>query len=148
MVRLALGYPEYSDEQSLVLRKQSGNLLDLVEPVLKSDELEAMRAEVDKIYVDKKMVEYIVSLITATRNHPHILLGGSPRATLALTSMSKAMAYMQSRDYIIPDDIPPIFTDTLSHRMIMRPSAASENVTVEDILSGILKSVPVPQVTA
>jgi len=147
MVRIALGYPEYTDEMSLVKRKQGKNLLDLVEPVLESNELELMRADVDKVFLDEKIVGYIVSLTTATRNHPNILLGASPRATLALTSMSKAMAYLQGRDYVIPDDIPPIFADTLSHRLIMRPGAASENITAISVLSNVLDSVPIPQIS-
>jgi len=146
MVRLSLGYPEYSDEMSLVVRKQRGNLIELVEPVLELSELETMRDEVSKVYVDEKMVAYIVSLITATRNHPNILLGASPRATLALTSMSKAMAFLNDRDYITPDDIPPVFVDTLSHRLILKPGAAGENATAESILSDILESVKSPKI--
>jgi len=146
MVRIALGYPEYTDEMSLVKRKQGKNLLDFVEPVLESNELESMRADVDKVFLDDKIVGYIVSLTTATRSHPNILLGASPRATLALTSMSKAMAYLQGRDYVIPEDIAPIFADTLSHRLIMRPGAASENITSRSVLSNVLDSVSVPQI--
>jgi len=146
MVRLTLGYPDHSDEMSLVERKQNNNLLDLVKPELKSAELESMRCDVDKIHMDKKMVGYIVDLISATRVHPLVHLGASPRATLALTSMSKAMAYLQGRDYVIPDDIPPVFTDTLSHRLILRPGAASENATAVGILKDILARTKEPQI--
>jgi len=146
MIRLTLGYPSYTDEMSLVERKQNNNLLDLVEPELKRAELESMRCDVDKIHVDKKLVGYIVDLISATRTHPLIHLGASPRATLALTSMSKAMAYLQGRDYIVPDDIPPVFIDTLSHRLILRPGAASENATAAGILSDILTRIKEPQI--
>ena len=146
MVRLSLGYPDYADELSLVERKQAGNLLDFVEPVLTSDELEAMRCEVDKVFVDRTLLEYIVSLITATRNHPSLLLGASPRATLALTGISKAMAYLQGRDYITPDDILPLAADTLSHRLILKHGALSGNITAAGVLNSILDSVPVPQI--
>ena len=147
MIRIALGYPEYTDELSLVVRKQDcRNLLDRVEPVLTSGELESMRIEVDKVHVDRSLLEYIVSLILATRKHPDILLGASPRATLALTSMAKAMAYLQGRDYVTPDDIPPVFSDTLSHRLILRSGAANTNATTAGILSGILGSVAAPKV--
>jgi len=136
----------------LVERKQDyRNLLELVSPVLKSSELEAKRELVDKVYVDKSLVGYIVSLIAATREHPGTLLGASPRASLALTSMSKAMAYLQGRDYVTPDDIPPVFNDTLSHRLILRPGAAGAGVaggqtTVLSILNDVLKSVAAPRV--
>ena len=147
MIRIALGYPDYSDEMFLVERKQDyRNLLELVEPVLKSSELETMREQVDKVYVDKSLVGYIVSLIAATREHPGTLLGASPRASLALTSMSKAMAYLQGRDYVTPDDIPPIFNDTISHRLILRPGAAGEHTTVLSILNDVLESVAAPRV--
>jgi MoxR-like ATPase len=146
MVRLTLGYPEYADEMSLVERKQSNNLLDLVEPELENTGLESMRADVDKVHVDKKIVGYIVDLISATRTHPLVYLGASPRATLALTSMTKAMAYLQGRDYVIPDDIKPVFVDTLSHRLILKSNAASENATTASILKDILISAKVPQV--
>ena len=146
MIRIALGYPQYTDEQSLVVRKQDcRNLLDLVEPVLTSSELESMREQVDKVHVDKSLVGYIVSLVTATRDHPNTLLGASPRASLALTSMSKAMAYLQGRDYVTPDDIPPVFNDTLSHRLILRSGAANENATAVSILNDVLKNTATPQ---
>ena len=147
MVRLALGYPTHGDELTLLQRKQGKNLLDLVEPVLTSQELEAMRAEVDKVHVDQSLLNYIVALVGATRRHPDLVLGASPRASLALTSMSKAMAYLQARDYAVPKDISPLIVDTLAHRLILRPGAENEGVTALSILEGILKSVQAPRIS-
>jgi len=145
MIRIALGYPDYQDEQLLVVRKQDcRNLTELVEPVIKSNELESMREQVDKVHVDKTLVGYIVSLVKATRDHPGTLLGASPRASLALTSMSKAMAFLQGRDYITPDDITGVFADTLSHRLILRPGAVSDSSVTDGILSDVLESVAPP----
>ena len=141
MVRLALGYPNHNDELSLLKRKQGKNLLDLVEPVITSDELEEMCAEVDKVHVNPEILNYIVTLINKTRNHPDLVLGASPRASLALTSISKAAAYLQGRDYVLPNDITPLFTDTLAHRLILRPGAENENRTAAKILNDILNSV-------
>jgi len=147
MIRVSLGYPAHSDELSLLQRKQSTNLLlDLVEPVLTSHELEFMRSEVDKVHVDQSLLNYIVSLVGVTRRHPDLLLGASPRASLALTSISKAMAYLQGRDYVVPKDIFPLFVDTLSHRLILRPGAENENITTAKILDGILSSVHTPRI--
>jgi len=147
MVRLSLGYPAHADELSLLQRKQGANMmLDLVEPVLTSQELELMRTEVDKVYVDQSLLDYIVSLIGATRRHPDLLLGASPRASIALASIAKAMAYLQGRDYVVPKDIFPLFNDTLSHRLIMRPGAENENITTAKILDGILSSVHAPRI--
>ena len=146
MVRLSLGYPAHADELSLLERKKGKNLLDLVEPVLTSDELELMRSEVDKVHVDQALLNYIVSLVGATRKHPDLLLGASPRASIALTSISKAMAYLQGRDYVVPKDIFPLFVDALSHRLILRPGAENENITTAKILDGIMQSVHAPRI--
>jgi len=146
MVRLSLGYPSHDDELSLLQRKQGKNLLDLVEPILTSDELEQMRSEVDSVHVDKELFDYIVKLVGATRHHPDLLLGASPRASIALTGISKALAYLQGRDYVVPKDISPLFSDTLSHRLVLRPGAENENITTTKILDGILQSVQAPRV--
>jgi len=147
MVRLSLGYPSHDDELSLLKRKQGKALLDSVEPVLTSEELEAMRNEVDKIHIDQSLMHYIVALVGATRRHPDLLLGASPRASIALVAMSKAMAYLQGRDYVVPKDIAPIIGDTLIHRLILRPGAENENITTAKILEGILKTFQAPQIS-
>ena len=141
MVRLSLGYPRPNDELSLLKRKQGRALLDLVEPVVTCDELEDMCSEVDQIHVDPDILSYIVTLVNKTRHHPDLLLGASPRASIALTSISKAAAYLQGRDYVIPSDIEPLFADALAHRLILRPGAENENITAEKILNDIASSV-------
>jgi len=141
MIRLSLGYPNHADELSLLKRKQGQTLLDLVEPVVTSDELEHMRAEVDKVHVDNDILNYIVTLISKTRNHPDLILGASPRASIAITSISKAAAYLQGRDYVLPNDILPLFADTLAHRLVLRPGAENENISAAKILGDILNSV-------
>jgi len=147
MVRLSLGYPAHDDELSLLGRKQGiANLLELVGPVLSSKELEKMREEVDKVHVDKSLLNYIVTLVGETRRHPDLLLGASPRASLALAAISKAMAYLQGRDYVIPKDIAPLFTVTLAHRLILRPGADNEGITASKILDSVFSSVVAPRI--
>jgi len=141
MVRLSLGYPAPKDELSLLERKQGKILLDLVEPVVTHEELELMCAEVDAVHVNSEILDYIVTLINKTRNHPDLILGASPRASIAITSISKAAAYLQGRDYVLPNDITPLFVDTLAHRLILRPGAENENITATKILNNILSSV-------
>jgi len=141
MIRLSLGYPNHADELSLLKRKQGQTLLDLVEPVVTSDELEHMCAEVDKVHVDNDILNYIVTLINKTRNHPDLILGASPRASIAITSISKAAAYLQGRDYVLPNDILPLFADTLAHRLVLRPGAENENISAAKILNDIINSV-------
>lgn len=147
MVRLSLGYPSFDDEVSLLKRKQSSNLLDAVTPVLSHRGLEHMRSEVDSVYVDPELYQYIVALVGATRQHPDVLQGASPRASIALTGISKALAYLQGRDYVTPKDISPLFTDTLAHRLILKPGSESEGVTAESVLDGVLKSVHAPRIS-
>ena len=141
MLRLSLGYPGHEDELSLLKRKQGNVLLDLVEPIITSHELEQMCQEADKVHVDPDILNYIVTLVTKTRTHPDLVLGASPRASLAMTSISKAAAYLQGRDYVIPNDITPLFADTLAHRLVLRPGAENENITAAKILDSILNSV-------
>jgi len=141
MVRLSLGYPGHEDELSLLKRKQGKNMLDLVESVVTHEELEQMCAEVDKVHVDPDILNYIVTLINKTRNHPDLILGASPRASISLTSISKAAAFLQGRDYVLPNDITPLFTDTLAHRLVLRPGAENDNITAVKILNDILSSV-------
>jgi len=141
MVRLSLGYPKPEDELSLLKRKQGRNLIDLVESVVTQEELEEMCTEVDRVHVNPDILSYIVALVNKTRNHPDIILGASPRASIALTSISKAAAYLQGRDYVIPGDIQPLFVDAIAHRLVLRPGAEHENITTEKILGDILGSV-------
>lgn len=146
MLRLSLGYPSHDDEVTLIKRKQGANLLDQVEPVLTRRGLEEMRAEADRVYVDPALFEYIVSLVGATRNHPDILQGASPRASLALASISKALAFLQGRDYVTPKDISPLFADALAHRLILRPEAENGGATAAEVLDGVLQSVHAPRI--
>ena len=145
MIRLSLGFPSHADEVTLLKRKQSVNLLDLVEPVLDSRGLETLRADVDSVHVHPDIYNYIVTLVGATRNHRDVLSGASPRASIALTAMAKALAYLQGRDYVVPKDISPIFNITLAHRLLLRPGAENDGITGESVLGGIMKVVRAPQ---
>ena len=145
MVRLSLGYPNHEDELALLKRKHGTNLLDLVEPVLTGRGLERIQAQVDEVYVDSAILDYIVRIVGETRRHPDLLLGASPRASIALTSITKALAFVQGRDYVIPNDIAPLLVDTLAHRLIPRHGAENESITAKMVLEEILRLVPTPR---
>ena len=145
MVRLSLGYPEASEELSLLQRKQGKIMLDMVQPVVTSEELELMCKQVDQVHVDPTILEYIVNIVGKTRNNPDIVLGASPRASISLVSIAKAAAYLQGRDYVVPGDITPLVVDTLAHRLVLRPGTEHENLTAEKILGKVLKSVQAPR---
>ncbi len=145
MVRLTMGYPAQDAEVELLRRKQQGaNPLQSVQAVVTLEGLEAMRQAVDAVHLSDPICNYIVALITATRNHPLILQGASPRATLALAAMSRASAFFQGRDYVIPEDVLLVCHDTLAHRLILSPRVESEGL--RHPLEAVLQAVPAPQI--
>ena len=144
-VRLSIGYPEPADECGMVLARQGVNPLQTVEQVLSRQELVAMQDEAAAVYIKKELVEYIIALIGATRGHPLILRGASPRATLSLTAMAKAVAYVQRRDYVVPKDIQVTFPQVIAHRLLLAPEADARQIGPEQILAEILRQVPAPR---
>ncbi len=126
-------------------RRQGVNPLQTVEQVLSRQELVAMQDEAAAVYIKKELVEYIVALIGATRGHPLILRGASPRATLSLTAMAKAVAYVQRRDYVVPKDIQVTFPQVIAHRLLLAPEAGTRQITPEQLLDEILHQVPSPR---
>ncbi len=144
MVRLSLGYPKPSDEKEMLSRKQQGNPLDNVRCMADKGGLAAMRQEAEHTYVSEKILEYIIRLNNATRNDPAILQGASPRASLAVTSMAKAAAWVQGRDYVLPADVKLIYPATVAHRIILTPDAEAAGRKAEGLVEDILKAVPAP----
>ena len=143
LVRLSLGYPSAEHEIALLKARQKANPLNEIEQVANAEELLTMRREVEDIYINDSIYQYIVNLTQATRNHPQIRLGISPRGALALMQMSKACAYAQGRDYLLPDDIAFICADVFCHRLILHGTDDSLEQT-QNLVHEILKSVPVP----
>ena len=143
-VRISLGYPSPDDETAMVLRRQEGDPLHGVEPVISRQELVFLRQTVNETFVSDAVARYSVDLITATRNHPQLLRGASPRATVALTAMSKAVARLRGRDYTVPGDVREVFQLTVAHRLSLT-SGAEHTQTAEQILRSILESTPSPR---
>ncbi len=144
-VRLSLGYPTAKDEISMVLNRQGRDPLKELGQLLSSGELAALQEEVDRTFVGQDVVGYIVALIGATRNHEYILRGASPRATLSVTAMSKAIAKLRGRDYVIPKDVQEVFIHTVAHRLLLSGRAEGMALTPEQVLRQILDSVPAPK---
>ena len=144
MVRLSIGYPAPADEMDMVRRKQAGNPLDQVERVLDLDGLRALREEADRVYVSDDILDYIIRLVNATRTHPMIVQGASPRASLALTAMAKAAALTLGRDYVNPEDVSMVFDNVVTHRLILSPRAQAEGGFHP--AAEILRQVPAPAV--
>lgn len=135
MIRLSIGYPAPADELDMVRRKQKGNPLEQVRQVLDLDGLAALRDRADRVYVSDEVLDYIIRLVNATRTHPMIVQGASPRASLALTAMAKAAALVLGRDYVNPEDVSMVFADVVAHRLILSPRAeASGGFDLSEIL--------------
>ena len=144
-VRLSLGYPSARDEIAMVMNRQGRNPLEELNPLLSRENLVAMQDAVAATYMGEAVVKYLVDLIGATRKHEDILRGASPRATLSVMSMAKAVARLRGRDYVIPGDVREVFTHTVAHRLLLSPKAQGQNKTPEQVLQGILSVVPMPK---
>jgi len=147
MVKLSMGYPDLESEVSILKSKKNSNPLDDVNQVAQAEDIILLQNTVENIFVDDKVYEYVARLIRETRNHQMIKLGISPRGSLALMSITKAVALLKGRDYVIPDDVSFIFKDVASHRIILSPQARINNTTAIDVSTEILKKTPVPSIT-
>ena len=144
-VRLSLGYPSPRDEVAMVMNRQGGNPLDTLVPLLTRENLLAMQEVVARTYMNEAVVSYVVELIAATRNNELILRGASPRATLSVTAMAKAVARLRGRDYVIPGDVREVFVHTVAHRLILSSRAEAQEKTAQQVLRSILETVPAPK---
>ena len=141
-LRLSLGYPSPKDELELLRRRSAGPMLDRVEQVTDRTGLERLRQAVEAVHISDEVLDYIVRLVGATRRHPAIAQGGSPRATLAVAAVSRAAAFIRGRDYVLPDDVTELFRDTVAHRLILTDAAGTG-----DPLGDVLSSVRPPRLT-
>ena len=144
LLRISLGYPNSAQEIAVLDAQQKKHPIDALAQVIGVDELLAAQAAVREVYLDAQIKEYIVSVVTATRKHPDIYLGASPRGSIALYRTSQARAAIVGRDYVIPDDIKALAVATLSHRMIISPAARLKNVVSSQVVQEIIETVPVP----
>ena len=145
LIRLSLGYPDPKDEVTMVLNRQEGNPLQALRQVLSRDQLCALQDTVEKTFISDSVVGYIVRLVGATRTDPELQRGASPRATLAVASMSKAIAQLRGRDYVVPADVREVFVQCVAHRLLLTPRAQTQGVTGEQVLQRILEAVPAPR---
>jgi MoxR-like ATPase len=143
MLRIQLGYPMPAEEVLILDEHKSHRPIDDLGEVVTAKELQGMQQAVRDIYVDPQVSEYIVRLVTATRNHPDIYLGASPRGSLGLYRAGQAYAALAGRDYVIPDDIKALAVPALAHRTIVKTAATVRDVDSTLIIRELLDSVPV-----
>jgi MoxR-like ATPase len=147
MFRLEMGYPQLEDEMTILRNRHNGKPLETVQPVVSVEELLNMQRAVRSVYVDDKIYYYIASLVQETRKHPSVLLGISPRGTLALTDAAKGIAFMRGRNYVVPDDVTAVCEDVFNHRILLK-NQSHQRQAVQQLIQEILQTVPVPKPAA
>lgn len=147
MICVSMGYPSFDEEKDILISRKEGNPMDSIVKVISKEDIMKYRKEVDNIYVEEAIYDYIITLVNKTRNHPEINVGCSPRGSLAIIKLAKSRAYMKQRDYVLPEDVKYIFVDACVHRIVPK---AYDNKCISkkriDILKGILNSVSEPSI--
>jgi len=144
LMRISLGYPSFAEELSVIEGQEQVHPVDQLLTVASSDDLIKLQEAAKNIYVDSTVREYIVSLVEATRSHEDVSLGASPRASLGMFRAVRAMAILQDRDYVIPDDVKDLAYAVLGHRVILSSSARMRGLQTSQVLDGLLETVSVP----
>jgi MoxR-like ATPase len=144
LIRLALGYPSIEEESKMLQRLQRTHPIDEIGSVVQAADVLAAQDAVREIHVDDKVRRYILELVTATRENDDVLLGGSPRASLALYRTAQGLAAVAGRNFVLPDDVKKMVLPVLGHRVILRPEARIRKITPATVLQRILAEVPAP----
>lgn len=151
LVKIRMGYPSVEDEMELARSVADGAaperrlIEELHSPVLQSDELEQLRAATARVRVSEAVGNYIVNLVRQTRQHAAVWVGAGPRGTLALLSASQALAVLEERDFVLPEDVKTLAAPVLEHRMLLRPEFEMEGVEIREVINAVLEAVEVPR---
>ena len=148
LIRLSMGYPDHRSQINILRDRHSENPLDRVQPVVTKDELLNLIQEARAVEANDRIFDYVTTLAEATRTHPMVELGVSPRGALALCRMAKAHAFLAGRDFVVPEDVAAVFPDVCAHRLILSAKARMMEEKAENILAEILKSVDMPVLKA
>jgi MoxR-like ATPase len=140
LMRVSMGYPTPAEERVLMTNLRREHPITHLKQVADVNQLPALQQQIWDVHVEDSLQEYIVQLVSATRNHPDLALGASPRASLALYKTSQALAAMNGRDHVLPDDIKYLAPYTLAHRLIVKPEAELRNRTAQGVLDDIIAS--------
>lgn len=146
MICMSMGYPDMRHEIEIVKGKVHGNPIAEVRPVMTKQELLELRKIADGIFVHDAIYEYMGRLVKATRNHELIELGLSPRGTISIAAMAKSHAYLNSREYVLPEDVQLVFPDVAAHRLRLNSKARIHHVMIPDVIQQILENTPKPTV--
>jgi MoxR-like ATPase len=144
LLRLRLGYPSAPDEVNILERQQFQHPFKKLDMVVSVEELNQAQEAIKGVYVSPTLKRYIVDLVSQTRKHSEVYLGASPRGSLALYRTAQARATILDREFVLPDDIKALAVPTLAHRVILGPGARLRDLSTEQVVEEILRSVPVP----
>jgi MoxR-like ATPase len=142
LMRLSVGYPSQADEKVLLTHLQREHPVTNLKPVVEAGRLAELQRQVWEIYIEDSLQEYIIKLVTTTRENPDLALGASPRASLALFKAAQALAAIRGRDHVIPDDIQYLVPAILTHRLLITPEAELRGRTAQSVLADILEKTP------
>ena len=144
MMKFSLGYPSRDEEKAMISGQSSQDPLEQLAPVMNIEAIKQYQDSVKTVHLDESIIDYIVAIVAATREHPALLLGASPRASLAFAKALRAFAYLAGRDYCLPDDVKELAPYVLCHRLILSPQASMDGTTQRSVLEEILQRIPVP----
>jgi MoxR-like ATPase len=144
LIRLSIGYPTESEEHAMLLRFEREDPLGDLSPVTSPEELIVLQRRVREVRLEESIRGYIIDIVRATRQHPDIDLGVSPRGTLALYRCAQALAAIRSREYVLPDDVKLLAPYALTHRIIISPTTRLRGRSLSDLLMDVIETVPVP----
>jgi MoxR-like ATPase len=142
LLKVDLGYPTHEEEKQILHRLERQHPIEILEPVVQPEDILKWTTQVWDINVDQTIRDYMINLVNATRNHPDILLGGSPRGTLSLFKACQAFAAIHNRDHVLPDDVKYLAVPVLSHRLLLKPEAELRGTTSVNIIERIIETTP------
>jgi MoxR-like ATPase len=146
MICVSMGYPAEDDEINILKRKKDTERQE-AQSILSKQRLLQMQEIVGRVFIHDMIYKYIVSIVQATRENPNLDLGASPRAGVCLCKMASAHAFLQGRDYVVPEDVQKVFMDVTAHRVLLSPAARMKHISKEDVLTDILENIPRPRVS-
>lgn len=144
LIKISIGYPEVSDELEILTRSEKGAEAAKLESCCTVEDIVRLQEQVKNVRVSDEVRDYILRLVTATRNNEFLKLGASPRGSIAILKMSKAIAFIDGRDFVTPDDIKRVAVSVLAHRVILSPKGKSKFASQEDAIEHITSFVKVP----
>ncbi|MBP3966141.1 AAA family ATPase [Paenibacillus lignilyticus] len=144
MMKLTLGYPDAATERQMIIAPNASSPADKLESVVDVEQIAVMMEAVKRVHLDEAVADYIVRIVRATRAHSGVQLGASPRAAISLTAAARANAYLQERDYVIPDDVKLLASSVLAHRIIMHTESRMNGLKPEDVIQSVIRDTNVP----